>query len=345
MIVSRAVTLNLTKASWIRRMFEGGRAPQASAAPTRSSISPWAIRRSSRPGRAGRRAARAREHAPTARHMPNAGHVRVRERWPTAPGRHRAPVHGRSRPLTVAAAPRAEPVLKRSRSRRRGPHGRALFAEYTFYAENHGRQAVVVAQGDLTRTVASSRPHHRADARDSGKSPNNPSGVIYPGRRSSRSRRCSAAARPSCSSATSPTRAVFRNVVRPRCRRWSPRDRRDVLVQSALAIPGERIGYLAFVMRRAAIATRTEAELSGHHPLPGAPARSRKPSTRLVNVQPRRARPLPACAARRPGSRCARQEWPATWTRTSRPIARVDQRGHLGARRCRRRARGRLVAE
>ena len=98
-----------------------------------------------------------------------------------------------------------------------------FFAEYVFYAENHGGRLVVVPpKADLTPDVAEIEaaitPRTRAILVNS---PNNPSGVIYPASAFVEIEACSPAPRsPSSSSATSPTRPSSSTTwCRPRCRR------------------------------------------------------------------------------------------------------------------------------
>ena len=99
-----------------------------------------------------------------------------------------------------------------------------FFAEYTFYAENHGGRLVVAAPNadltpDLDALAAAITPRTRVILLNS---PNNPSGVIYPAstfveieRLISRATRL-----PSCSSATSPIgRSCSTTWCRRRCRR------------------------------------------------------------------------------------------------------------------------------
>jgi aspartate aminotransferase len=126
-----------------------------------------------------------------------------------------------------------------------------FFVEYTFYAENYGGQLVVVQPRadltpDLARIEAAITPRTRAIILNS---PNNPSGVIYPestfvelelllGRID----------QPIVVISDEPYRAlVFDDVTVPEV---PPLVTRAVVATSwskSLAIPGERIGYLAFL--------------------------------------------------------------------------------------------------
>jgi aspartate aminotransferase len=138
-----------------------------------------------------------------------------------------------------------------------------FFAEYTFYAENHGGRLVVVPpKADLTPDVQkianAITPRTRAILVNS---PNNPSGVIYPassfveietllGR----------TAQPIALISDEPYRAlVFDDVIPPEV---PPLVTRSIVATSwskSLAIPGERIGYLAFSPRMPEAAELFEA--------------------------------------------------------------------------------------
>jgi len=245
MIVSRAVTLNLTKASWIRRMFEeGARLKQERGA---DKVFDFTLGNPEIEPPAAVLAAARRVLESTAPHlhayMPNAGHVRVREAGAGAALNTvlKALLDPGDEVLTVAP----------------------FFAEYTFYAENHGGKLVVVPpRADLTPDVAKLEaaitPRTRAILVNS---PNNPSGVIYPasafveieallGR----------AARPIVLISDEPYRAlVFDDVVPPEV---PPLVTRAIVATSwskSLAIPGERIGYLAFSPRMPEAAELFEA--------------------------------------------------------------------------------------
>src|SRR5438046_8132423 len=186
MIVSRAVTDNLAKASWIRRMFEeGARLKQERGAdkvfdftlgnpeiepPPAVLAAARRVRDSDKP----------HLHA----YMPNAGYPQVRE---AVAGRLRAatglPYTANHVVMTVGAGAALNTVLKALLD----PGDEVLtvapfFAEYVFYAENHGGKLVVVPpKADLTpdiaKLAAAITPKTRAILVNS---PNNPSGVIYP---------------------------------------------------------------------------------------------------------------------------------------------------------------------
>jgi len=212
-IISRAVAENLTKASWIRRMFEeGARLKQERGA---DKVFDFTLGNPEIEPPPAVLAAARRVLDSDAPHlhayMPNAGHPRVREAVATRLRQATGLPYTASHVLmTVGAGAALNTVLKALLD----PGDEVItvapfFAEYTFYAENHGGRLVVVQpRADLTPDLAKLEsaitPNTRAILVNS---PNNPSGVIYPPRRSSRSRSCSLARRGrSSSSATSPTR-------------------------------------------------------------------------------------------------------------------------------------------
>src|SRR2546426_10477156 len=249
MIVSRAVTENLTKASWIRRMFEeGARLKQERGA---DKVFDFTLGNPEIEPPPAVLAAARRVLESTAPHlhayMPNAGHVKVRE---AVAGRLQAatglPYTANHVLMTVGAGAALNTVLKALLD----PGDEVLtvapfFAEYVFYAENHGGRLVVVPpRADLTPDVA------KLEAAISSKtraillnSPNNPSGVIYPastfveieaviGR----------AAPPIVLISDEPYRPlVFYDLVAPQGAPPGTRPRIATSWSKSLAIPGERI--------------------------------------------------------------------------------------------------------
>jgi aspartate aminotransferase len=137
------------------------------------------------------------------------------------------------------------------------------FAEYTFYAENHGGKLVVVPpKADLTPDVAKLEaaitPRTRAILVNS---PNNPSGVIYPASAFvAIEAMLGRAGRPIALISDEPYRALtFDGVVPPEV---PPLVTRTIVATSwskSLALPGERIGYLAFSPRMPEAAELFEA--------------------------------------------------------------------------------------
>src|SRR5258705_9925028 len=159
MIVSRAVTENLTKSSWIRRMFEeGARLKQERGADKVFDFTLGNPEIEPPPAvlAAARRVLDSKElhlHA----YMPNAGHPRVRE---AVAGRLRAatglPYTASHVLMTVGAGAAPNTVLKALLN----PGDEVLtvapfFFEYKFYAENYGGQRVAgPPRADLTQDLA-----------------------------------------------------------------------------------------------------------------------------------------------------------------------------------------------
>src|SRR5262245_10730987 len=159
MIVSRAVADNLQKASWIRRMFEeGARLKQERGA---DKVFDFTLGNPEvEPPPAVLAAARRVLDSPT-RHlhayMPNAGHLTVRvavaKRLSAATVRAYTANHGL---MTVGAGAAPNTGLKAILD----PGDEVItvapfFAEYVFYAENHGGRLIVVPpKPDLTPDVA-----------------------------------------------------------------------------------------------------------------------------------------------------------------------------------------------
>src|SRR5881296_1867716 len=257
MIVSRAVTANLSRASWIRRMFEeGARLKQERGA---DKVFDFTLGNPEvEPPPAVLAAARRvldsdKPHLHA--YMPNAGYPKVREavagRLRTATG---LPYTANHVLMTVGAGAALNTVLKALLD----PGDEVLtvapfFAEYVFYAENHGGRLVVVPpKADLTpdiaRLAAAITPKTRAILVNS---PNNPSGVIYPASTFVQVEALlQRTSRPIVLISDEPYRAlVFDDVVVPEV---PPLVTRSIVATSwskSLAIPGERIGYLAFSPR------------------------------------------------------------------------------------------------
>jgi len=267
MIVSRAVADNLAKASWIRRMFEeGARLKQERGA---DKVFDFTLGNPEiEPPPAVLAAARRVLDSPTPhRHayMPNAGLPPVRaavaRRLSAATG---LPYTADHVLMTVGAGGALNAVLKALLN----PGDEVLtvapyFVEYGFYAENHGGRLVVVPpRDDLTPDVAklaaAITPRTRAILVNS---PNNPSGVIYPASAFVEIEALLArTAHPIVLISDEPYRAlVFDDVVPPEV---PPLVTRAIVATSwskSLALPGERIGYLAFSPRMPEAAELFEA--------------------------------------------------------------------------------------
>jgi aspartate aminotransferase len=267
MIVSQAVTDNLTKASWIRRMFEeGARLKQERGA---DKIFDFTLGNPEIEPPGAVLAAARRVLQSKTRHlhayMPNAGHPPVREavarRLTAATG---LPYTAGHILMTVGAGAALNTVLKALLD----PGDEVItvapfFAEYGFYAENHGGHLVVVQPRDdltpdVTRIAAAITPRTRAILLNS---PNNPSGVIYPASTFVEIEALLAnAVQPIVLISDEPYRAlVFDDVVPPEV---PPLVTRSIIATSwskSLAIPGERIGYLAISPRMPEAAELFEA--------------------------------------------------------------------------------------
>jgi aspartate aminotransferase len=257
MIVSRTVAENLQKASWIRRMFEeGARLKQERGADKVFDFTlgnpeiepPAAVLETAR-----------RLLSSDARHlhayMPNAGFPPVRAavagRLAAATG---LPYTADHVLMTVGAGAALNTVLKAILD----PGDEVItvapfFAEYVFYVENHGGRLVVVPPGpdltpDVSRVEAAITPRTRAILVNS---PNNPSGVIYP--RSTfvdLEAVLARAGQPIVLISDEPYRTlVFDDVVPPQVPSLVTRSIVATSWSKSLAIPGERIGYLALSPR------------------------------------------------------------------------------------------------
>jgi aspartate aminotransferase len=266
-MVSRVVADNLARASWIRRMFEeGARLKQERGA---DKVFDFTLGNPEiEPPPAVLAAARrllASDEPHLHAYMPNAGYPRVRDavarRLSAATG---LPYTANHVLMTVGAGAALNTVLKALLD----PGDEVItvapfFAEYVFYAQNHGGKLVVVPpRADLTPDVA------RIEAAITERtraillnSPNNPSGVIYPASTFTELEAMLARApHPIVLISDEPYRAlVFDDVVVPEV---APLVTRSIVATSwskSLAIPGERIGYLAFSPRMPEAAELFEA--------------------------------------------------------------------------------------
>jgi aspartate aminotransferase len=256
-LVSRAVSDNLGRASWIRRMFEeGARLKQERGADKVFDFTlgnpevepPAAVLEVARRILASKEA---HLHA----YMPNAGYPQVRgaiaKRLAAATGLSYTANHVI---MTVGAGAALNAVLKALLD----PGDEVItvapfFVEYVYYAENHGGKLVVVPpKADLTpdagRIEAAITPRTKAIIVNS---PNNPSGVIYPASAFVEIEAVlQRADHPIVLISDEPYKAlVFDGVVPPEV---PPLVTRSIVATSwskSLALPGERIGYLAFSPR------------------------------------------------------------------------------------------------
>lgn len=267
MIVSRAVADNLTKASWIRRMFEEGARLKRERGPDKVFDFTLGNPEIEPPPAVLAAARRVLESPVPHRHayMPNAGHPEVRaavaRRLTAATGLAYTAGHVL---MTVGAGGALNTVLKAILD----PGDEVVtvapfFAEYVFYAENHGGRLVVVPprddlMPDVGALAAAITPRTRAILLNS---PNNPSGVIYPASTFIEIEALLArAARPIVLISDEPYRSlVFDDALPPEV---PPLVTRAIVATSwskSLAIPGERIGYLAFSPRMPEAAELFEA--------------------------------------------------------------------------------------
>ena len=267
MIVSKTVADNLSRASWIRRMFEeGARLKQERGA---DKVFDFTLGNPEvEPPPAVLAAAKRILESPAPHlhaYMPNAGHLKVREavaeRLTKATG---LPYTANHVLMTVGAGGALNSVLKAILN----PGDEVItvapfFAEYVFYVENHGGRLVVVPpkpdlMPDAAAIEAAITPRTRIILVNS---PNNPSGVVYPAAAFTEIERVmSRAAHPIVLISDEPYRTlVFDDAVVPEV---PPLVTRSIIATSwskALALPGERIGYLAFSPRMPEAAELFEA--------------------------------------------------------------------------------------
>jgi aspartate aminotransferase len=257
MIVSRAVTDNLGRASWIRRMFEeGARLKQERGADKvfDFTLGNPEVEPPAPVIEAAQRILASKEphlHA----YMPNAGYPQVRaaiaKRLSAATG---LPYTANHVIMTVGAGAALNAVLKALLD----PGDEVItvapfFVEYVYYAENHGGKLVVVPpKPDLTPDVAKIEaaitPRTKAIIVNS---PNNPSGVIYPASSFVEIEAVlQRAGQPIVLISDEPYKALVFDDVKPP--EVPPLVTRSIVATSwskSLALPGERIGYLAFSPR------------------------------------------------------------------------------------------------
>jgi aspartate aminotransferase len=264
MSISRAISEQMEHSSWIRRMFEAGLELRRERGPANVfdySLGNPDVEPPAAVIDALRRVAaenRPRSHA----YMPNAGYPAVRE---TIAGglaaRTGLPFTAADVIMTVGAAGAINILLKSVLD----PGDEVIllnpyFPEYRFYVENHGGKVVLAEtddcfQLDLGRIAAAITPRTKAIILNS---PNNPTGAMYS---EAALRELNALVRdPIIVISDEPYRPLTFDGVTP------PETlcliERSVLAWSwskAMAIPGERVGYLAMSPRLAEIAALRDA--------------------------------------------------------------------------------------
>jgi aspartate aminotransferase len=253
MSVARTISRQLENASWIRRMFEEGARLKAEWGEDRvfdftlgnPDLEPpeeviqtlKSVVEENRPG----------SHA----YMPNAGFPEVRAAMATRlAGETGLPYTPQHLLMTVGAAGALNVMLKAILD----PEDEVIvlapfFAEYTFYVANHGGRLVVVDTDQQCMPVAS-RIAEALTGRTKAilvNSPNNPSGVVYPAGfyrelEEELARRESSALLVS----DEPYKALtFEGVQAPEIASLFKRTITAGSWSKTLALPGERIGYLA----------------------------------------------------------------------------------------------------
>ena len=257
MVVSRRVSENLQHASWIRRMFEEGARLKAERGEDRvfdftlgnPEVEPPRLVIEA----AQRELASPRPHRHA--YMPNAGFPEVRTaiaaRLAAATGLHYTANHVI---MTVGAGGALNTVLKALLD----PGDEVIvlapyFAEYTFYIQNHSGTMVVARtrddfQPDVAAIVAAITARTRAIIVNS---PNNPSGVIY---RAEVFEALEAAlqrtGQPIVVLVDEPYKALTYDGIRaPEVPSLVTRTVIATSWSKALALPGERIGYMALSPR------------------------------------------------------------------------------------------------
>lgn len=257
MTVARTIAEQLQRSSWIRKMFEEGARLQAERGPENVfdfslgnpevEPPPQVIAVAQRLLRDGR----PHSHA----YMPNSGFPKVRE----AIARMQSaavglPFTDRHIVMTVGAGGALNTIFKALLDP--GDEVIALapyFVEYRFYAENHGGQLVVVEtrpdfQPDVARIKAALTPRTKAILVNS---PNNPTGVLYPAEFYQEvDALLESMDHPATLVSDEPYKALTFDGVKPP--EVQAHVRRAIVATSwskALALPGERIGFLAISPR------------------------------------------------------------------------------------------------
>jgi aspartate aminotransferase len=264
MSVSRTITDQMEHSSWIRRMFEAGLELRRERGPENVfdySLGNPDVEPPAAVIEALRRVAaenRPRSHA----YMPNAGYPAVRDTIASGlAGRTGLPFTAADVIMTVGAAGAINILLKSVLD----PGDEVIllnpyFPEYRFYVENHGGKVVLAEtdgrfQLDLGRIAAAITPRTKAIILNS---PNNPTGAMYS---EAALRELNALVRdPIIVISDEPYRPLtFDGVTPPEPLRLIERSVLAWSWSKAMAIPGERVGYLAMSPRLAEIAALRDA--------------------------------------------------------------------------------------
>jgi aspartate aminotransferase len=254
MSISRAIAEQMEGSSWIRRMFEAGillRQERGAENVFDYTLGNPDVEPPEEVVAALRRVA-AEERPLGHGYMPNAGFPDVRAAIALGlTGRIGIPFAGEDVIMTVGAAGAINTVLKSILD----PGDEAIvlkpyFPEYRFYIENHGGRVVEVETGegfqpDVARIAAAIGPRTKAILLNS---PNNPTGAIYP---AETLRELNAIVRePVIAISDEPYRALTYDGVRtPETLACIERAVLAFSWSKAMAIAGERIGYLAISPR------------------------------------------------------------------------------------------------
>jgi aspartate aminotransferase len=264
MSISRAIAERMEGSSWIRRMFEIGLRLRQERGP--ENVFDYTLGNPDvEPPQAVMEALRrvvAEERPLSHGYMPNAGFPDVRAAIARGLAeRIGIPVGGEDVIMTVGAAGAINMVLKSILD----PGDEAIvlkpyFPEYRFYIENHGGQVVEVETGerfqpDVARIAAAMGPRTRAILLNS---PNNPTGAVYP---VEALRELNTIVRePVIAISDEPYRALtYDGVETPETLALIERAVVAFSWSKAMAIAGERIGYLAISPRLAEAASLRNA--------------------------------------------------------------------------------------
>jgi aspartate aminotransferase len=264
MSISRAISEQMEHSSWIRRMFEAGLELRRERGPGNVfdySLGNPDVEPPAAVIEALRRVVaenRPRSHA----YMPNAGYPAVRETIAGGlAGRTGLPFTAADVIMTVGAAGAINILLKSVLD----PGDEVIllnpyFPEYRFYVENHGGKVVLAEtdarfQLDLDRIAAAITPRTKAIILNS---PNNPTGAMYS---EAALRELNGLVRdPIIVISDEPYRPLtFDGAAPPEPLRLIERSVLAWSWSKAMAIPGERVGYLAMSPRLGEIAALRDA--------------------------------------------------------------------------------------